>query len=67
MQYRAVRFVSFMLEDSKYEISPKDFIKEAVARHLSFYQTKRGIEFPNKVLAELSKLELIPTTSRSEE
>ena len=67
VQYRAVRYVSFMLEDSKHEISPTDFIKEAVARHLVFYQTKRGIEFPNKMLAELSKLELIPPASRSEE
>ena len=67
VQYRAVRFVSFMLEDGKYEISPADFIKEAVARHLSFYQTKRGIEFPNKMLAELGKLELIPSKSGSDD
>jgi len=56
-----------MLEDGKYEISPADFIKEAVARHLSFYQTKRGIEFPNKMLAELGKLELIPSKSGSDD
>ncbi|WP_165768398.1 hypothetical protein [Hymenobacter amundsenii] len=56
-----------MLEDTKHEISTTDFIKDAVARHLAFYQTKRGIEFPNKMLAELSKLDLIPSTSRTEE
>ena len=67
VQYRTVRFVSFMLEDSKYEVSPTDFIKEAVARHLSFYQIKRGIEFPNKMLAELGKLELIPSKSGSDD
>ena len=67
VQYRAVRYVSFMLEDSKHEVTPTDFIKEAVARHLAFYQTKRNIEFPNKMLAELSKLELIPSATRSEE
>ncbi|RFP64405.1 hypothetical protein D0N36_14555 [Hymenobacter lapidiphilus] len=67
VQFRAVRFVSFMLEDTKHEISTTDFIKDAVARHLAFYQTKRGIEFPNKMLAELSELDLIPSTSRTEE
>ena len=67
VQYRAVRFVSFMLEDGKYEVSPAEFIKDAVARHLSFYQAKRGIEFPNKMLAELGKLELIPSKSGSDD
>jgi hypothetical protein len=67
VQYRAVRFVSFMLEDTKHEITPSDFVKEAVARHLALYQTKRGIEFPNKMLAELTKLDLIPSKSNSEE
>ena len=67
LQYRAVRFVSFMLEDSKHEITPVDFLKEAVARHLAFYQAKRGIEFPNKMLSELIKMELIPSKATPEE
>ena len=56
-----------MLEDSKYEISPADFFKEAIARHLAFYQAKRGIEFPNKMLSELAKLDLIPSKPTTEE
>ncbi|MGI4744273.1 MAG: hypothetical protein ACRYG7_54685 [Janthinobacterium lividum] len=67
IQYRAVRFVSFMLEDTKHEITPESFLKEAIARHLVLYQTKRGIEFPNKMLAELTKLDLIPSKGSSEE
>lgn len=61
LQYRAVRYVCFMLEDSKNEITTEDFIKEAIARHLTFYQTKRGIEFPPKMLAELNKVEMTHT------
>ena len=56
-----------MTEQRPDEITPADVSNAAISRHLAFYQTKRGIEFPNKMLAELSKLELIPTTSRSEE
>ncbi|WP_223654426.1 hypothetical protein [Hymenobacter psoromatis] len=67
VQYRAVRFVSFMLEDSKHEITPADFLKEAIARHLALYQTKRGIEFPSKMLTELTRLSLIPSKTSSEE
>lgn len=67
VQYRAVRYVSFMLEDSKHEITPTDFLKDAIARHLVLYQAKRGIEFPSKMLAELTKLGLIPSKTSSEE
>lgn len=67
LQYRAVRFVSFMLEDTKHEVTPEDFLKDALARHLALYQTKRGIEFPNKMLAELTKLGLILSKGNSEE
>jgi hypothetical protein len=67
VQYRAVRFVSFMLEDTKHEITPENFLKEAIARHLAFYQTKRGVEFPTKMLAELTKLDLIPSKANLEE
>ncbi|WBO86839.1 hypothetical protein [Hymenobacter yonginensis] len=56
-----------MLEDTKYETSTTDFIRDAIARHHAFYQTKRGTVFPNKMLAELSEMELIPSMSRSEE
>lgn len=66
-QYRAVRFVSFMLEESKHEISPADFLRDAVARHLALYQAKRGIEFPAKMLAELTKQSFLTTKSGSEE
>ncbi len=67
VQYRAVRFVSFMLEESKHEISPADFLRDAVARHLALYQAKRGIEFPAKMLAELTKQAFLTTKSGSEE
>lgn len=67
VQYRAVRFISFMLEDTKHDITPTDFIKDAIARHIALYQAKRGIEFPSKMLAELTKLDLIPNKSGSEE
>ena len=67
LQYRAVRFVSFMLEDTKHEVTPEDFLKDALARHLALYQTKRGIEFPNKMLSELTKLGLILAKGNSEE
>lgn len=67
VQYRAVRYVSFMLEDSKHEITPTDFLKDALARHLALYQAKRGIEFPSKMLAELTRLGLIPSKTSSEE
>lgn len=42
-----------MLEESKYEISPGGLIKDAIAHHLDFYQSKCGIELPNKMLANL--------------
>ncbi|RZK44066.1 MAG: hypothetical protein EOO61_04470 [Hymenobacter sp.] len=67
VQYRAVRFVSFMLEDTKHEVTPENFLKEAIARHLAFYQTKRGIEFPNKMLTELTRLDLIRAKASPEE
>lgn len=67
VQYRAVRYVSFMLEDTKYDVTPEDFLKQAIARHLALYQTKRGIEFPTKMLAELIKLNLIPSKGSLEE
>ena len=67
LQYRAVRYVSFMLEDTKHEVTPENFLKEAIARHLAFYQTKRGIDFPNKMLAELTKLDLIRSKASPEE
>jgi hypothetical protein len=67
LQYRAIRFVSFMLEDTKHEITPENFLKEAIAQRLAYYQTKRGIEFPNKMLAELTKLGLILSKGNSEE
>lgn len=67
VQYRAARYVSLMLEDTKHEVTPEAFLTEAIARHLALYQTKRGIEFPNKMLAELAKLGLILTKSSSEE
>ena len=67
VQYRAIRFVSFMLEEGKHEISPGEFIQEALARHLDLYQIKRGIEFPAKMLAELIKLGLIPSKASLEE
>jgi hypothetical protein len=66
-QYRAVRYVSFMLEDTKHEVTTENFLREAIARHLAFYQTKRGIEFPNKMLAELIKQDLIPSKGNIEE
>lgn len=56
-----------MLEEGKHEISPEDFIQEALARHLNLYQTKRGIEFPAKMLAELIKIGLIPNKAPLEE
>ena len=67
VQYRAIRYVSFMLEDGKFEITAEDFIKEALARHLTFYQAKRGIEFPPKMLAELNKVETVSAKPSSEE
>lgn len=67
VQYRAVRYVSFMLEDTKHEVTPENFLREAIARHLALYQTKRGIEFPGRMLAELTKLDLIPSKVSIEE
>jgi hypothetical protein len=67
VQYRAIRYVSFMLEDTKHDVTPENFLKDAIARHLAFYQAKRGIEFPNKMLTELIKLDLIPSKGSSEE
>lgn len=58
-QYRAVRMASFLLEDTKHEITPPDFLREAIARHLDYYQTKRNVEFPPKMLEELTRLHLI--------
>ena len=66
-QHRAVRFVSFMLEDGKYEITPAEFLAEALARHFTFYQSKRGIEFPPKMLAELTAVGALSGKSASEE
>ena len=66
-QHRAIRFVSFMLEEGKHEITPADFLEEALARHFLYYQSKRGIEFPPKMLAELLPAGLIPGKPSSEE
>lgn len=64
-QYQAIRLVSFMTEDTKHEITPTDFITEALARHLAYYQSKRIIEFPPKMLLDLTSLS--QTKTRSEE
>lgn len=52
-QHRAIRFISFMLEEGRHEITPADFLEEALSRHFMYYQSKRGIEFPPKMLGEL--------------
>lgn len=64
-QYQAIRYVSFMSEDSKNEVSPAEFVTEALSRHLAYYHKKRLVEFPPKMYQEL--LNLNPGNHRLEE
>ena len=66
-QHQGIRFVSFMLENSKHEITPADFLAEALARHFQFYQAKRGLEFPPKMFADLTSRGMVTGKPTGEE
>ena len=65
--FRAGRFVRFMTEQRPDEITHADVSNAAVSRHLAFYQTTRGVAFPNQVLSERPDPNMIPGKSGAEE
>ena len=58
LQEKAIRYQSYMLGDSGKPQSVAQIIQEAVARQLNIMQ-KQGEEFPPKMLADLTRLNLI--------
>lgn len=58
LQDKGIKYVSFMLSDTAKPVTAAEFVKEAIARHLAFVQ-KQGIEYPPKMLADMTRLHLI--------
>ncbi|MDF7815451.1 hypothetical protein [Hymenobacter sp. YC55] len=58
LQDKAIRYVSFMNEGTSKQQTAAEILKEAIARHLAYMQ-KQGIEYPPKMLGEMTRLGLV--------
>lgn len=55
---KAIRYTTFMLTEEGKPQTAAEFIQEAIGRQLTYSQ-KHGVEFPPKMLAELTRLGLL--------